>query len=104
MAQESNTGEFSYDDARALETEDTTWIRIGETWVDMARVIAIGPLSNIWDEEQGKEGVPYPTGGVAVQIDSPHSDSQFIQSADVTVEEVMETILDLSEYDDEDDE
>lgn len=83
-------------DAVIAVSDETAWVLVGETWVDSARIISVGPLSTIWDEEQGKEGVPEPEGGVAVHIDSQHDDTQFVQSHDEDVEEIMGRILDAT--------
>ena len=60
------------------------------------RIVSIGPLEAIWDEAQGDAGTPKPTGGVAVQIDSNHPDTQFIQSEDDSVEEILSRVIDAT--------
>ena len=88
--------EVSIDDSVIAVSDDVAWVLVGDTWVDSSRIISVGPLSAIWDEEQGKQGVPEPEGGVAVQIDSAHPDTQFVQDPDDTVEEIMERIIEAT--------
>ena len=88
--------EIDFDEAEIIETDHTNWILVGETWVDVQRIISVSPLKSIWDEEQGEEGIPEPEGGVAVQIDSPHDDTQFIQSDEDTVEDVMTRLVEAT--------
>lgn len=84
------------EDAVIASSDITGWVLVGDTWVDAARIITVGPLANIWDEKQGAEGIPEPTGGVAVQIDSPHSDSQFVQSHEDSVDEIMSRVIEAT--------
>lgn len=92
---------ISIGDAFVIETDETTWIKVGDTWVDTSRIITVGPLSNIYDVDEpptdpqtGEQG--FPEGGVAVQLDSPHDSSQFVTDPTVTVEEVMTLIIEAT--------
>lgn len=88
--------EVDFDELEVLISDETSWVLVGDTWVDASRIISVGPLESIWDESQAAEGIPRPTGGVAVQVDSPHPDSQFIQDGDETVESVMSRIIEAT--------
>lgn len=100
-AQDYDNEEIDLTDAFVIETDETSWIKVGDTWVDTSRIITVGPLSNIYDVDEppanpqtGEQG--FPTGGVAVQLDSPHANSQFVVDSAATVEEVMTLVIEAT--------
>ena len=80
-----------FSEAVIAESDETTWVLVGNTWVDTARIITVGPMANAFDPDS-----KYPEGGVAVQIDSPHADSQFVYNSTDSVEDIMSRILDAT--------
>ena len=97
--EQSDEEPINIEDAVIASSGLTGWVLVGDTWVDASRIITVGPLANIWDESQGEAGIPEPQGGVAVQIDSQHSDSQFVQSHDDSVDEIMTRIIEATTED-----
>ena len=106
-----------FSEAVIAESDETTWVLVGDTWVDSARIISVGPIENVYAGEQDSEFPPtepeieawkkkvgvLPDAGVAVQIDAPHPESQFVLSFTDTVEEIMGRVIDAQTEDDEDD-
>ena len=100
-----------FSEAVIAESDDTTWVLVGDTWVDASRIITVGPYSNIQaiadlDEKDlaKTEEILKDQGhdGVAVQIDSPHPDTQFVISLTDSVEEIMGRVIDAQTDDEED--
>lgn len=91
---------IDFSEAVICESDETTWVLVGNTWVDSSRIITVGPMANAFDPDNpplDELGVSkYPEGGVAVQIDSPHADSQFVFNSTDTVEEIMSRILEAT--------
>ena len=91
---------IDFSEAVICESDETTWILVGNTWVDSSRIITVGPMANAFVlvfppvDELGVAEVP--VGGVAVQIDSPHADSQFVYNSTDTVEEIMSRLLEAT--------
>lgn len=83
------------DDMVVIVTETATFILVGDIWVNTDEILAVGPLSILWDEDSYDDAgnpIPEPIGGVAVQINSQHADTQFIQSDTEDVNTVMTRI------------
>lgn len=92
------------DDIAIIETDETAWILVGEIWVDVARIVTVGPLY-ISPENPGER--PERTDGVSIALDLANPEASFIHDDNVTPEEVMELIAratgDFGDDDDEDD-
>lgn len=102
--------DVDFDDIVILESDETSWVLIGDIWVDTSRIISVGPLYEVVEarEEVGEghtqvnEQQSSTVIGTVVQIESPHNDSQFIHAEGVSVEEIMGRILDATTDDDKD--
>lgn len=102
--------DVDFDDIVILESDETSWVLIGDIWVDTSRIISVGPLYEVVLDANDRtverqitddDGKPVMIGTV-VQIESPHNDSQFIHAEGVSVEEIMGRILDATTDDDKD--
>lgn len=95
-----------------LESDETSWVLIGDIWVDTSRIISVGPLYEVVDTNAPAGSAQAESAsvgeevqaviGTVVQIESPHNDSQFIHAEGVSVEEIMGRILDATTDDDKD--
>ena len=98
VSQDENVG--IPDDVVILESDETSWILVGEIWVDVSRIVTVGPMYT----QGANDGDPVVRSeGVTVQLDVPHDDAKFVHEEGISVAEVMGRILDATTADDEED-
>lgn len=86
MAQENINPLIAFEDVRIIETDETSWIRIGDSFVNTDRIQAVG-----LNEER--------------QVELILEDGAFARPGEgVTLEDVMTLIVEATVGDDEDDE
>ena len=80
------------DETTIIVTDSASFILVGYTWVNADEILAVGPLSILWtpgDLDECGEEIEEPVGGVCVQINSQHDDTQFVQSETDEVNVIM---------------
>lgn len=95
--------DIDFDQAVILESDETAWVLIGDTWVDVSRIVSVSP-AYVTEDDAEKVDLSIAGQGVSVQLDVYSDTSQFVHTDNLSVEEVMGRILDATtDGEDEDD-